>query len=99
MNEAILEELAIIKQKIKTLEAREKELKPLVLEQVELFGKNKKHLEKDYANFTRTVVPVWEYSEVVDQKKEELKMIQIDEQENGIAKKKDRVQLAVKLVK
>lgn len=94
MNETILQEYADVKRKIKELEKQEKDLKPLVMDEVSKSGE--KTVKKEYGSFTLASRKSWEYSDIVAQKDEELKILKVNEQENGTAKAKESAYLTFK---
>lgn len=96
MENDLLLEYALIKSKIKEFKKREDELKPLVLKQVILNGKP---IKNDLGTYIETRVPVYEYSDELKAKIEEIKILQEDEKESGVAKVKERIQLTFKPIK
>ncbi len=83
MKTDVYKEYAETKQLIKGLEARLKELNPLILQEV--LQADKKTVENEYGRFYSQTKKSWSYSETVDELKEELEMRKVKEQENGTA--------------
>jgi len=88
-----LQEYASIKVKMKELEKREKELKPIVLQSV---IENGDPIKKDYGTFVKAVKHNWVYSTGLREEEEQLKIKKLNEQELGLAKDKPTEYLTFK---
>lgn len=82
--ETFFEEYAEIKKQIKLLEDKESFLKKAILSELE---KNKvDKVDTSYGKFTIAKRKNWIYSDKVAELKEKVKLTEIEEQENGVAK-------------
>ena len=88
------EQYAILQTRIKEMSKEADELKKDLIAAVKESGE--KTVKKDYGKFTLAVKKNWKYSPAVDMKKEEIKMLQIEEQEKGVAELKETEYLTFK---
>ena len=94
MEESKFEKYAILQTRIKEMTKEADELKKDLIEGIKETGQ--KTVKKDYGKFTLATKKNWKYSPAVDTKKEEIKMLQIEEQEHGIAELKETEYLTFK---
>jgi hypothetical protein len=79
----LFKKYAGIKNAIKDLEDQKEVLQDALLKEV-LVAKDKK-VELPFGKFSVTTRKAYKYSEAVENKKEELDLLKIEEQENGLA--------------
>lgn len=94
MDETKFEKYAILQTRIKEMSKEADELKKDLIEGIKETGQ--KTIKKDYGKFTLAVKKNWKYSPAVDAKKEEIKILQVEEQERGVAELKETEYLTFK---